>query len=315
MNNSIVLAPAKPITLLDPRDFLPLWIEHLKLREQAQELTADTISTYIGGARRFLDWLTDNPSPEAILAWKAYMLTSKYKGSTVNAWLSGVRSFFSWLAETHQIPFDPAEHIKGVTRKGTTQRHGRQNLTDQEAIRLMNTPDRDTPQGKRDYAIIMLMLYAGPRSISIFRADLEDLGTEGGKTVLFTQGKGHHDKDAILVLTPEVAEALHEWLAVRGSKPGALFTSLAHRNCGERLGRRSIRGSVKKNLLRAGIVSKTKTTHSLRHTAATSAVNHGASLQDVQAMLDHNSIDTTMIYFHQAKRVSNSAEEKISYTE
>ena len=177
----------------------------------------------------------------------------------------------------------------------------------------MNTPDRDTPQGKRDYAIIMLMLYAGPRSISIFRADLEDLGTEGGKTVLFTQGKGHHDKDAILVLTPEVAEALHEWLAVRGSKPGALFTSLAHRNCGERLGRRSIRGSVKKNLLRAEIVSKTKTTHSLRHTAATSAVNHGASLQDVQAMLDHNSIDTTMIYFHQANRVSNSAEEKISY--
>jgi hypothetical protein len=62
--------------------------------------------------------------------------------ASVNAWLAGVRSFFAWLAEVGQISFNPAEQIKGASRKGTKRRPTRQALTDNEARRLLAQPDK-----------------------------------------------------------------------------------------------------------------------------------------------------------------------------
>jgi integrase/recombinase XerD len=104
------------------------------------------------------------------------------------------------LAEVGQIPFNPAEQIKAATRKGTKKRHTRQALTDNEARRLLAQPDRSTKAGTRDYAILALMLYTAARTIEVHRADVNDLTTQGSKLVLLVQGKGHMEKDDMLVL-------------------------------------------------------------------------------------------------------------------
>lgn len=315
MTNSLQLyqQSSKDISLLDPRDFVPLWLENLKTREQAQELSADTVHSYRVGAEKFLTWLKASPTPDAIRRWKAALLTHEYKPATVNAWLAGVRSFFGWLAETQQIPFNPAAQIKGAGRKGAATRHVRQSLTDEEVRRLLECPDRTTTIGRRDYAMLMIMLYTSARGIELHRADTDDLSTEHGKLVLLVQGKGHREKDDILVFNADVESAVRDWIAVRGQVEGALFTSFSHRSTGARLSIRSLHWIVKHYFKLSGITGRNKTTHSTRHTAITSAIKHGAPLQKVKGMTRHVSMDTLMIYFHEVDREVDPAEEYISY--
>jgi integrase/recombinase XerD len=290
------------------------WTRDLAQRVAAQEISQDTANGYRRGASKFFTWLADGqPTGETIRAWKADLLKAGTRPASINAWLAGLRSFFGWLAQVGQIPFNPAEQIKGATRKGTKKRHARQALTDNEARRLLAQPDRSTKAGTRDYAILALMLYTAARTIEVHRADVNDLTTQGGKLVLLVQGKGHMEKDDMLVLIGPAENAMRDWLAVRGTKPGALFTSLSNKSQGERLSRSSLREIVKGYFAAAGIHGDNKTTHSLRHTAISAAIRHGAPAEKVRGMSRHASLDTLMIYYHEADRIDDPAEQYISY--
>ena len=93
----------------------------------------------------------------------------------------------------------------------------------------------------------------------------------------------------------------------------ALFLSLSNRSRGARLSTRAIRELVKERYKKAGIFSENKTTHSLRHSAITSAIRGGATLLQVQAMARHASSDTTLGYIHEVNRMENPAEDLIRY--
>jgi hypothetical protein len=109
------------------------------------------------------------------------------------------------------------------------------------------------------------------------------------------QGKGATSEDKAaagsraVIGHPEARSALFDWLAARGPADGPLFISLSNRTRGERLSRRSLRQLVKASLIAAGVVSRRKSAHSLRHTAATNALRGGADLDSVQAMCRHKS--------------------------
>lgn len=310
----------RPVTAIvgkpEYRHYVDLWEADLLQRQRAHEIKQDTRLGYIQGVRRYLYWLMsrndESATPDNIRAWKADLLT-KYKPASVNAWLSGVRSFFTWLAEKGEIPFNPTQAITGAKRKAS-KKHSRQPLTDTEAKAVLAQPDRTTPEGKRDYAMLALMLYTAARTIELYHADVTDLHNEGGALVLYVQGKGRTEKDESLVLHSVAEAAMLEWLAERGQKPGPLFTSFSDRSDGGRLSRRSIRGLIKGYFISAGIHSDRKTTHSLRHTAITKALQGtGNDVVKVQGMSRHASIDTLMIYAHENNRAKDPAEKYIEY--
>ena len=91
-----------------------------------------------------------------------------------------------------------------------------------------------------------------------------------------------------------------------------MFVSYSDRPNGGRLSRRAIRGIIKGYFITAGVHGN-KTTHSLRHTAITSAIRHGAPAEKVRGMSRHASLDTLMIYFHEADRIDKPAVQYISY--
>lgn len=299
-------------------DLVRDWQDHLTLLVRTGEISANTKSAYLRGWGRFQKWLlvqdVDQVDADDIRLWMAELKEAGYKPNTVNAWLAGVRSFFSWSVGNRRLMINPTEGVKSASRRGQNKKHKRSMLTNKEVKRVLEQPDRSTAQGKRDFAIISLMAYTAARTIEIHRADLEDLRTEGDRLVLYVQGKGHEEKDEMIVIAhPDAETAVHDWLAVRGDQAGTLFLSLSNRAKDSRLSLRSIRRLVKGYYKAAGVHGKDKTTHSLRHTAITSAVLHGAPVQKVKSMARHASIDTTLIYFHEVDRIEDPAERYIDY--
>ncbi len=308
---SAELAPAFQI-----RDALEDWRAWLDLKVSAGDISQDTANTYQRGAAKFFNWLDDRPvDGDTILLWLATMREAESKPAAINAWLGGVRSFTGWLADRKRISFNPAQGIRGAKRSGTKKRHIREALTDPEVIRLLEQPDRRTPEGMRDYALLIIQLYTAARGIELYRADVSDLRTQAGRMVLMVQGKGQTEKDEPLILVTEAAEAVRDWLATHPNGRGALFVSLSNRSRGERLSRSATRAIVTHYFRRAGVVGN-KTTHSLRHTAITKALRNGVSITRVSKQLArHANIDTTMIYVHEADRLDDPVEDHIFYGE
>ncbi len=316
-NTQIITSQASEITPAPALvDLLVPFAQALDLRVRAGEISDNTAILYLRGAKRFITWLDQQESraveADTIRSWKAELAQGNYAPATINAWLAGVKALFAWATERGKLAYNPATLIKGASRKGTKKHHKREALTSTEVRRVLATPDT-TEQGLRDRAILALMAYTGVRSVEVHRADLKDLRNQGGRLVLFVQGKGHVELDDFVVIAnQELDSALRSWLAVRGKQAGALFCSLSHRSQGERLSLRALRFIVKDYFDKAGVIGN-KTTHSLRHTAITTAIQAGAPLQKVMSMSRHASIDTLMIYAHELDRLEQPAEEMISY--
>lgn len=175
--------------------------------------------------------------------------------------------------------------------------------------------DRNTQTGKRNYAIVNLMARTGLRVIEVARATMNDIRQESGETVLWVHGKGRTEKDDFVVLVQAAMEPIQEWLnAQTAVSPDApLFPSLSRRNRGKHLTTCAISRIVKHAMRNVGIDSERLTPHSLRHTAVSLAIAGGASLAQAQAMARHTNPRTTMIYFHNFKRVKDAAEKCVQF--
>jgi integrase/recombinase XerD len=297
-------------------ELISRWEGALDLDVKAGDISSSSKVTYYRGMEKFYTWLVsqnvDQVSGKVVQLWKAELLESGCKPSAVNTWLGGVKRFFRWAYDEGLLVVNPVANIKGAKRKGTNKRHLRDALTDREVLRVLGQPDRSTVQGRRDYAILALKAYCGVRDVEVHRADLGDFSTVDGLPVLRVQGKGYSEKNETAVIFHSAAqEAVYDWLADRGSKPGPLFISLSNRSHGERLGISAIRHLVIGYYRKAGVVDPRKTSHSLRHSAITKVARH--DILKARQVARHSSIDTTMIYVHEADRLDNPGEAFIDY--
>jgi site-specific recombinase XerD len=309
--NTDLLSPQT--SSLAVQDLSQEWLEHERLRGQSP----NTLKAYSKGLDVYLAWLQDNaikaPTPADIRQFKADLL-SDYAPQTVNLRLSAVRAFYRYLVTTNRIMANPAADVRGAKRS-KSKRHKRDELTNAEVRAVLDTCDTLDTAGVRDLAILTLMAYCGLRTVEIHRADIENLKTESDRLVLEIQGKGRAEADEIVVIPRNQESVIRSWLAFRKeiSNSGALFVSLSNRSHGTRLSTRAIRDMVKERYRMAGVAGKNKTTHSLRHSAITSAIRNGAEPLQVQAMARHQSFDTTLNYIHEVNRIEAPAEDLIDY--
>lgn len=279
------------------------------------DATPKTVSIYTRSIRRFTEWL-DNRGTNIITAQpqdiKAFRdcYAEDHSISTVNLYLSSVKALYKFLEEEYGLK-NVAKNVKSLRVESGVFK--KDYLTSAQAKDLLNSIDRTTESGARDYALLSLMLTTGMRTIEIERADIEDIRTLGDSKALYYQGKGRTEKAKFKKLAPAVEEAIRLYLAKRGATDsGALFVSDANRNRGERLTTRSISRIVKNRLKAIGLDSDRLTAHSMRHTSATLSLLNGSSLEEVQQMLDHRSISTTQIYSHHLNRANSQAEQRVA---
>jgi len=281
---------------------------------ESQDVKGTSKETYRKSLKQFLIYCTERNlkdlTREDILNYKNYLLNEKkLSPTTLTSYLVAVRKFFEW-SESKKLYPNIAKSIKGTKRpKGFR----KDVLTVAQIKELLNNIDRSNLIGKRDYAIINLLVRTGLRTIEIQRALIEDIRQEGGEAFLFVQGKGRDLKDDFVLLTNETLKPIREYLTERGElkDKDPLFISHSNKNKNKGLTTRSLRRIVKERLKEIGIEDRRLSAHSLRHTAITLSLLGGATLQEARTLARHTDINTTLIYAQNISRVNNAPERKI----
>ena len=276
-----------------------------------------SVETYRTAIRQFFKYLQENqitrPARQDIINYRDGLMAN-HKATTVQNYLTAVKLFFAWL-DQEGLYKDVAQHVKGVKiDKG----HKKDYLTQHQSQRLLQSIETSSLKGKRDYALLGLMITTGVRTVEVQRANIEDMETMGGFTVLFIQGKGRDEKAEYVKIAEPVEDAIRDYLGSRAGKKrnisgkDPLFASTSNNNNGQRMTTRSISRIVKGTFINAGYNSDRLTAHSTRHTAATLNLLNGGSIEETQQMLRHSNINTTMTYAHALERVGNQSENRIA---
>lgn len=205
--------------------------------------------------------------------------------------ISSMRSFFRFLVREGILPSSPLSEARGPRLGRPLPKY----LTVTEVQTLLDAPDRGTPEGLRDRAMLALMYAAGLRASEAVTLRLENVETHAG--FLRVMGKG--GKERVVPVAEAALETLREYLAngrprfLRGRGTNALFLSRR----GRAVTRQTLWNRIARWAREAGIRTKISP-HTLRHSFASHLLAGGADLRAVQAMLGHADISTTQIYTH-----------------
>jgi integrase/recombinase XerD len=247
---------------------------------------------------------------QTIIEYKKWLRDQKYEVSTIGSYLVSVRQFFQWC-DIQEIHPDVTKGIKGVKRP---RGHRKDALTISQIHGLLDSIDRTTLIGLRDFAVINTMLRVGLRSIEIVRAKISDIRPVSSESIgLWVHGKAREEADEYLVMTEDCLRPIMDYITARGplKQDAPLFASLSDGSYGSGLSTCTIRRVVKERLRAVGISSPRISGHSLRHSCLTLAIEGGASIQDVQKLGRHADISTTNGYLHMRDRASGRGERSV----
>ena len=276
-----------------PRDPVLLALFCEWMREQRG--TADrTLDDYTIVLRDLLKRIGEDPGKLNARGLREFVLEqSRNRGCrAVKRTTAAVRMFVRFLIAEGMCAtgLDAAIPVVAHWRLSSLPRY----LQAEEVERVIASCDPSLPVGKRDRAILILLARLGLRAGDIVQLRLGDIDWKGS----WIRVSGKSKRETQLPLTQELGQAIVDYLqdARPHSNTDAVFvrSRAPFRAFANHI---AVSGIVKRAMRRAGVTCPSRgAAHLLRHSAATSMLRHGASLQDIAAILRHRSIETTQIY-------------------
>lgn len=264
--------------------------------------TLNRFFRYLSGANRNVRKVTKTD----VMEYKQQLVNENKSAHTIDNYLASVRQFFAWLDAK-----DYHDNVAAGVRSPRRSRLFRKKyLTVEQVKMLLNAIPRNTINGLRDYAIISLMLRTGVRCVEVERANIGDITNHDDILAINIQRKGRVEKEERIGLTGKTIDAINDYLVQRiatDDKP--LFVNHSSRANSQRIQSTNINRIVKRYMQSVGLTGKRYSAHSLRHTAAITALIRGVDIYEVKAMLGHTSVSTTEIYTHmidEYKRLINT---------
>lgn len=269
--------------------------EHLKAE---RDLAPLTIRNYATDLQPLYEYLARKDIADlkaldrvAIRGYLAWLSELGYVRRSIARKLSTLRGFLRWLIHKGLLDGDPLPKRGGMNLDSRLPRF----LSQDEAARLVLSPDASEPLGARDRALLELIYAAGLRVSEVRDLNIGNLDLDSRE--LRVTGKGSKQRAVLIGEAARDALALYvkdvrPKLANRDSG-NALFLN----RYGGRLSQRSIQSKVRHYAGRAGLGTGVRT-HTLRHSFATHMLEGGADLRVVQELLGHASPATTQIYTH-----------------
>ena len=248
-----------------------------------------TLTAYKTDLMQFFTWLAENDVTVTVPGqvtrghvneYLAFLASQGRSGVTRARKLAALKSFFTYLKDEHIITCSPADtiHMPNKERKKKVV------LRTDEYSRMLSEAGGNT----RDFSILQLFLQTGIRVSELIAIVREDV--DMNSRILKVHGKGNKERE--IPLEKKSVQALKSYLSVRPeSQDRHLFLNYS----GEGLSIRGVRKIVDKYLKKAGI-TKQISCHGLRRTFGSAKAGKGMNAFQLQKLMGHERITTTIAY-------------------
>jgi integrase/recombinase XerD len=259
--------------------------------------------------------------PNDVIRWRDHLRHSRKRAATVCFKLSVIRSFFEYLKARGIIPLNPASTKLVRPPELPTEPSGRA-LSSKEVRYLLTGPDREKPEGARDYAVMLVMLRLSMRVAEVCSLRASSIKWSHGRWTLRCKVKG--GREEVWPLPKDVKQAIDEYLKLDAERRKTLHSDVdaflfqPHSNYrtlvfDKALSTRMVQNIVAKwgRFTGVGDVSP----HDLRRTAITRALEMGQTYRQVQMMTKHRDPKTVMRYDHGRENLDQNAVNFLQYEE
>ncbi|RYL94836.1 tyrosine recombinase XerD [Sporolactobacillus sp. THM7-4] len=260
--------------------------DYLSGLKNERGLTDNTLDAYRRDLKQYIEFLNHEAG---CMTWKnvtdvavmKYLYWLKDKGSapaTLARKAASVRGLHQFLLRTHSAESDPSYAIE-VPK---VERPLPKILTVKQVEALLNAPDRKTPAGKRDRAMLEVLYGTGMRVSELIQLNVDDLQLSIG----FLRCGGNKGSERIMPIGRWAQQALSQYIndgrakMVAGNKEDALFLN----RLGRRMTRQGFWKILKQHAQTAGIVGALSP-ETLRHSFAAHLLENGADLESVEEMM------------------------------
>lgn len=271
----------------------------------------DTVKAYGEDIRQFQEFGGEDvglQSPSEVVVdvvreWMIHLMNLGYATTSVNRKLSSLRSYYKYLLRRGEVKVDPLRKITGPKNKKNLPVF----VKESEMNRLLDDEDfGEGFEGCRDHLVIAMFYATGMRLSELI--GLDDGDVDFAASVIKVTGK--RNKQRLIPFGEELRVEMETYVKQRDESVPVRSDAFFVRKTGERLCPNIVRKIVTRNLSKVVTVKK-RSPHVLRHTFATSMLNHEAELGAIKELLGHESLATTEIYTHttfeELKKVYNQA--------
>ncbi len=285
------------------------------LEDVAGQLAPTSQRVYRQDAKAFAQWMTEHGAlPETLtrqdaIAYRVH-LAEKYAKITANRMFSVARRLLDEQVRNKHLPENLFASVEGF-KTGNETTHT--TLRKEDARELLAAVDRRTVKGKRDYALMSLLVRTGIRRSECAALRLADLRMqEGHHVAIIEHGKG--DKRRVVKLPVDVFRSIEQYIRAAGrtnrAPEAALFTGMTK---GDKPTEQPISDKLIERVVKhysQQIDIPTLTPHGLRSTFITLALENKATLHQVQYAAGHADPRTTERY---QKRKLNLDDNAVDY--
>jgi integrase/recombinase XerC len=229
-----------------------------------------------------------------MLLYKADLIAGELTEATINRRMSAILSLVKFARRVGASAADPKDHIDMERVQPYRDTRG---ISMEQARLLLAQPDRNTLKGKRDYALLVLLLENALRRAEIVGLTVADCDLEGRS--LWIYGKGRGTQRERITLSPNCVEAIRDYLNASGHQacrenPLFINVSRAYPGCG--LTADGLFKLIKQLAVAAGIKTQLSP-HRLRHTSITMLLDASqGDIRKVQKLSRHARMETLQIY-------------------
>lgn len=233
--------------------------------------------------------------------------SSKVEGMsprTVNDYLKSLRTFFRFLVDEEKIASNPFEDVKNVKYTDSEITI----LTIDELKALLDSPDKNTFTGFRDYVLMTLLFDTMTRISEAISFKVSDVDFSNN-TVTVRAAIAKNRKSRIIPIQQQTAKLLNE-LILENEDFDNDYIFLG--NYGEQLTSNHFRNQLRRHYVSSAGIKKNVHPHLFRHTAATMFLEAGGDIRHLQLMLGHTDLRMVMRYTHLSNKALKEQHAKYS---